>query len=155
MQKINIDVICVGKIKDKNLSKLIDDYILRLSKYAKVNIIELKDESYDNINQTIEVEGEKILAKIDERSFVIGLDIKANQITSEELACKINQISLNYPKICFIIGGSWGLSDKVKNRCDLALSFSKLTFPHQLFRLMLIEQIYRAMSILNHSPYHK
>ena len=144
-----IDIICLGKIKEIYLNDLINDYLKRINKYKKTNIIELPD------NQNILVEEEEILNKIDRRSYIILLDIKGKKYTSEEFASILDKTYINYPKVTFVIGGSTGVTDKIRDISNLRLSFSDLTFPHGLFRGILLEQIYRACKINNNETYHK
>ena len=143
-----IKIICVGKIKEKYLQEAIADYMKRLTKYHKVSIIELDDSN-------IEDESIKILKYIDNKDYIITLDIEGNMLSSLELANKIDKQFVINSNITFIIGGSYGLDKKIKERSDYSLSFSKLTFPHQLFRVILLEQIYRSFKILNNETYHK
>lgn len=151
-----IRIICVGKIKENYISRGIDEYLKRLNGYQKIEIVELKEGNNIDITKTIKTEGDDILSKINSDDFVITLEIEGNKISSVELAEKIqNLLTYGKTKIDFIIGGSWGLSDEVKKRSNYALSFSKFTFPHQLMRLVLIEQIYRAFTIINNKEYHK
>lgn len=151
-----IRIICVGKIKENYISKGIDEYLKRLNGYQKIEIVELKEGNNIDITKTIKTEGEDILSNINSDDFVITLEIEGKMISSVELAEKIqNLLTYGKTKIDFIIGGSWGLSDEVKKRSNYALSFSKFTFPHQLMRLVLIEQIYRAFTIINNKEYHK
>ncbi len=151
-----IRIICVGKIKENYIFKGIDEYLKRLNGYQKIEIVELKEGNNIDITKTIKTEGEDILSKINSDDFVITLEIEGKMISSVELAEKIqNLLTYGKTKIDFIIGGSWGLSDEVKKRSNYALSFSKFTFPHQLMRLVLIEQIYRAFTIINNKEYHK
>ena len=147
-----IKIICVGKIKENYLKDGIKEYQKRMEKYSKVEIIELEDEANGNI---LEKEKLKIIKHIQDKDYVITLQIEGNQIDSIQLAKKIDEIYLNYSNITFVIGGSYGLHDDIKKRSNYALSFSKLTFPHQLFRLMLLEQIYRAYKINHNETYHK
>lgn len=147
-----IKVICVGKIKEDYLKKGIEEYKKRISKYSKIEIIELIDESNGNI---LEKERDKILKYINDKDYIITLEIDGNNVDSVELSKKIENIYLNYSNITFIIGGSYGLHDDIKNKSNYALSFSKLTFPHQLFRMMLLEQIYRSFKISHNETYHK
>ena len=149
-----LKIICVGSIKERELSSLINEYQKRLQKYTKMEIIELPDYSYD-IKNSIKLEGENILKNINSKDYVITLEIEGKQLNSVELAEKIRMTLITNSNIDFIIGGSNGLSDDVKTRSNLALSFSKLTFPHQLFRLFLLEQIYRSFKIINNESYHK
>ena len=143
-----IKIICIGKIKEKFYRDSIEEYMKRLSKYHKVEIIELPD---SNIKQ----EKELILKKIDSKDYIITMEIEGKQLTSKELSEMIDKTFLNYSNITFIIGGSDGLDDEIKNLSNYKLSFSKLTFPHQLFRVILLEQIYRSFKILNNETYHK
>lgn len=143
-----IKIICVGKIKEKYLQDAINDYVKRISKYHKLNIIEVVDSN-------IAEEKSRILKYVDDRDYVITLDIEGNELSSIELAERIDKIFISNSNICFIIGGSYGLAKEVKERSDFSLSFSKLTFPHQLFRVILLEQIYRCFKILNNETYHK
>lgn len=147
-----IKIICVGKIKEKYFKDALKEYEKRLSKYTKLEIIELPDYSYDEKKEVVE-EGKNILNKINEKDFVVTLEINSKNLSSEELSDFINKnISRN---ITFVIGGSNGLSASVLDRSDYRLSFSKLTFPHQLFRVILLEQIYRSFKIINNEAYHK
>ena len=150
-----IKIICVGKIKEKYLKDAIEEYQKRLSKYTKLEIIELQDINNDNINIILEKEKELILNKIKEKDYVITLEIEGKELSSVELSNKIDNIFITNSNITFIIGGSYGLHNEIKERSNFKLSFSKLTFPHQLFRVMLLEQIYRAYKILNNESYHK
>ena len=153
---MNITVISVGKIKEKYFTAAIDEYSKRLSRFAKLNIIEVADEKIpDNAEQIKEKEGNKILAKLPQNSFVVTLCIEGKEHSSEELAKKIADISMTSSHITFIIGGSLGLSDTVKSKSALRLSFGKMTLPHQLMRVVLLEQIYRAFKINNNESYHK
>lgn len=147
-----IKVICIGKIKEDYLKKGIEEYKKRITKYSKIEIIELDDESNGNI---LEKERDKILKHINDKDYIITLEINGKIIDSLELSKKIENVFLNYSNITFIIGGSYGLHDDIKNRSNYALSFSKLTFPHQLFRMMLLEQIYRSFKISHNETYHK
>lgn len=143
-----IKIICVGKLKEKYLTDACNEYIKRIGKYSKIQIIELKDS--DMIK-----EKDEILKNINLKDYIITLDIEGNMITSQQLANKIDNIFLTNPDITFIIGGSDGLHQDIKQLSKYSLSFSKLTFPHQLFRVMLLEQIYRSFKILNNETYHK
>ena len=159
---MNINVIGVGKIKEKYLKLGIDEFKKRLSKYCKLDIIELDDEkapeklSEKEMIMVKEKEGKKILSKIKDTSYVIALAIDGKNLSSEELADKMSDLAVRgNSNITFVIGGSLGLSDEVLDRADYKLSFSKMTFPHQLMRLILLEQVYRAYRINNGEPYHK
>ena len=144
-----IKILCVGKIKENYLKEMIMDYEKRISKYHKIEIIEVKDE--DNL----EKEKEHLLPFISPRDYVITLEILGSVMSSEDLAKKIDELFLNYSTITFVIGSSLGLHDDIKKRANLAISFSRFTFPHGLFRGILLEQIYRSFKILNHESYHK
>ena len=147
-----IKIICVGKIKEKFFLDAIKEYQKRLSKYTKLEIIELPDYNYDK-EKTIYEEGKNILSKINDKDYVVTLEINGKGIDSVELSNFIDKnISRN---IVFIVGGSYGLSKEVLSRSNYSLSFSKLTFPHQLFRIILLEQIYRAFKIIKKESYHK
>ncbi len=150
-----IKIICVGKIKENYLKEAIKEYEKRLSKYTKLQIIECPDYSNLEISVILEREKEEILKYVQERDYVITLDIEGCELDSLSLAKKIEQSFLNSSTITFIIGGSYGLHLDVKNRANYSLSFSKLTFPHQLFRVILLEQVYRSFKIMNHESYHK
>jgi len=159
---MNITVISVGKLKEKYLKQAIDEYSKRLSRYCKLNIIELADEQTpDNASEKDELiikekEGNKILRNIKDNMYVVSLDLKGKMISSEELSKFIDNCGVRGDSnICFVIGGSLGLSQSVLNRANYSLCFSKMTFPHQLFRVMLLEQIYRAFRISCGEPYHK
>ncbi|MBA2872872.1 23S rRNA (pseudouridine1915-N3)-methyltransferase [Anoxybacillus calidus] len=159
---MNISIICVGKLKEKYLKQGIDEYVKRLSGYAKVEIIEVPDEkapenlSDQEMEQVKQKEGERILAKISDDTYVIALAIEGKMKSSEELAESLDKLATyGKSKMAFVIGGSLGLSKQVMQRADEALSFSKMTFPHQLMRLILLEQVYRAFRINRGEPYHK
>ncbi len=143
-----IKIICVGKIKEKYLEDAINDYYKRISKYHKIAIIEVDDSNIID-------EKDRILKKISGKDFVISLDIAGKELNSLELADKIDNIFINNSNISFVIGGSNGLHEDVNKRANFVLSFSRLTFPHGLFRVILLEQIYRSFKILNNQTYHK
>ncbi len=145
-----INIICIGKLKEKYLIEACNEYTKRLGKFAKINLIEVKQS-----NQNLYEEAKKIKKYINKNDYIIVLDIQGNQLASEQLALKINDILMIKPNITFIIGGSLGLHEEIKNICDMKLSFSKMTFPHQLFRVLLLEQLYRAFKIINNETYHK
>ena len=149
-----IKIICVGSIKEKYLNDAIEEYLKRTSKYTKINIIEVNDLSTLE-DKCIQKEKELILKHLNTKDYIISLDIEGNQLSSIEFANKIDNIQINNPNITFIIGGSYGLDNSIKAKAKMHLSFSKMTFPHQLFRLILLEQIYRAYKILNNETYHK
>lgn len=150
-----IKIITVGTIKEKYLKDAIEEYKKRLSKYTNLELIEVKDEGLVEEKKAIFLEGERILKHISPKDYIITLEIEGKMYSSEEFAEKINQIQTENSNIVFIIGGSYGLSEEIKNKSRLHLSFSKMTFPHQLFRVFLLEQIYRAYKILNNESYHK
>lgn len=147
-----IKIICVGKIKEKFFDEAIKEYLKRLSKYTKIEVLELNDEKEEI---ALKKESENILKHIKDNEYVITLEIEGKELSSEKLAKKIDETLIRNSNITFVIGGSYGLDNKVKQRSDYALSFSKLTFPHQLFRVILLEQIYRAFKIINNEKYHK
>ena len=149
-----IKIICVGSVKEKELSILIQEYLKRISKYTKIEIIEVNDYDY-NIKETLKVEAELIMKHISPKDYVITLEIEGKELNSVELSEKIRTTYITNSNIDFIIGGSYGLDDSIKLRSNFKLSFSKLTFPHQLFRLILLEQIYRSFKIINNESYHK
>ncbi len=149
-----IKIICVGKIKEKFYREAISEYEKRLQKYTKLEIIEVPDFSLDP-SYNKEREGEFILNHIKEKEYVITLNIKGTMFDSISLSEKLQEIKMRAGTITFIIGGSNGLSDAVLKRGNFSLSFSKLTFPHQLFRIILLEQIYRSFKIENNESYHK
>lgn len=159
---MKITLITVGKIKEKYLKDAITEYSKRLSRYCKLEIIEVADEKTpDNASETVEdgirdKEGERILKYVRDDAYVVTLEIKGKLLTSEELAKKIENLGIQGTShIIFIIGGSIGLGKEVLKHSDYALSFSKMTFPHQLMRVILLEQIYRSYRIISHEPYHK
>lgn len=158
---MNINIISVGKIKEKYFTAAIEEYSKRLSRFVKLSIIEVPDEKIpDNASKKemdiiLEKEGSKILAKIPDNSFIITLCIEGREMTSEELAKNIAGISMTSSNITFIIGGSLGLCGAVKKQSKLRLSFGRMTLPHQLMRVVLLEQIYRAFKINNNESYHK
>lgn len=150
-----IKIICVGKIKEKFLVSAIEEYTKRISKYTKIEIIELPDYDINNKELVLEREKENIIKYINSKDYIITLEIEGMQLTSEEFANKIDKIFINNSNITFIIGGSYGLHSDIKNLSNYKLSFSKFTFPHQLFRVILLEQIYRVYKINNNESYHK
>ena len=159
---MKITVITVGKIKEKYLRDAIAEYAKRLSRYCKLEIIEVADEKTpDQASETVEEqirdkEGERILKYIRDDMYVITLEIGGKMLSSEELADKINMLGIQgQSSVAFVIGGSIGLGREVLKRSDYALSFSKMTFPHQLMRVILLEQVYRSYRIINREPYHK
>ncbi|OEH56408.1 23S rRNA (pseudouridine(1915)-N(3))-methyltransferase RlmH [Oceanobacillus sp. E9] len=159
---MNITIVSVGKLKEKYLKQGIDEYKKRLNAYAKVSIIEVADEKAPETMSEAEMEevkrkeGERILSHIASDAFVITLEIQGRMLGSEQLAKKLDELATyGKSKVVFVIGGSLGISLNVQKRSDLALSFSKMTFPHQLMRLVLLEQVYRSFRINRGEPYHK
>ncbi|MBQ1900698.1 MAG: 23S rRNA (pseudouridine(1915)-N(3))-methyltransferase RlmH [Erysipelotrichaceae bacterium] len=151
-----IKVIAIGKVKDKHLSALIDDYIKKIQRYHKIEVIEVRDEPItDNEKAVLDKEGQRALDKIDAGDYVILLDLHGKSIDSVSLAEKIDSLFNSHPKITFVIGGSLGLSEKLRERANEKIRLSDLTFLHQMTRLILLEQIYRSFKILNHETYHK
>ena len=158
---IHINIICIGKIKEKYLTDSINEYSKRLSKYCKLNIIELNDEPIpNNLNYKLsdsikKIEGLKIISCL-KNTYSISLDLNGKQYTSEEFSTKLQNIALNKnSNISFIIGGSLGLSDEVISNSNELICFSKMTFPHQLIRVFLLEQLFRAFKIQNNETYHR
>lgn len=147
-------IICVGKLKEPYLRDALEEYKKRLGKYCKLEIIEIMDSSYREKEKTLKEEGERILKHIQEKEFVITLEVEGMMLDSLSFAENLRQKE-QYGPITFVIGGSEGLSNAVKERSNQHLSFSKMTFPHQLFRILLLEQIYRSYKIRNHESYHK
>ena len=159
---MKIKIVTVGKLKEKYLRDGIAEYSKRISRFATIEMLELADEktpdrASDSENEKIlNLEGNRILSKIGDREFVVVLAIEGKTLSSEEFSKQLEQASINgYSTLTFVIGGSLGLSPQVKNRANLSLSFGRLTLPHQLMRLVLVEQIYRAFTIQQGSPYHK
>lgn len=151
-----IKIVAVGKIKESFLRDGIDEYVKRIKAFDKIEIIEVKEYNTDNIKQNILNEGEAILKEINDKDYLITLEIKGKELDSIELSQKIDEIKCyNSSTITFVIGGSNGLSPMVSEKSNFKLSFSKMTFPHQLMRLILVEQIYRANTILANKEYHK
>ncbi len=149
-----IKIICVGKIKESFYKEAMEEYEKRLSRYTKIQIIEVDDYAYD-LKKTIKEEYNNIMKYYNSNDFNILLDINGQEMDSIALASKIKTIQNNNSNITFIIGGSYGVDERLKKECDFRLSFSKLTFPHQLFRVLLLEQIYRSFKINNNEEYHK
>lgn len=159
---LNVNIICVGKLKEKFLTDAIKEYSKRLSAFCKLNITELDETklpdrvSDSDIGNALKSESEKILAKVGKDAFVIAMCIEGKMMSSEELSKLFDKISVEgKSRVDIIIGSSFGLSDEVKKRADLRLSVSPMTFPHQLFRVMILEQIYRAFQISTGGKYHK
>lgn len=158
---LNIQIICIGKIKESYLKMAIDEYSKRLSKYCKLEIIELPDEkipdklNYNLSNEIKNKECSNIINHLKKSSYKIALDLKGKQLTSEKFSDKIQNISLINSNITFIIGGSLGLTKDLLDTCQESICFSKMTFPHQLIRVFLLEQIFRGFKIANNETYHR
>ena len=159
---MKISVLTVGKIKEKFYTEAINEYSKRLSRYCKLEIVQVPDEktvencSENEADIVKQKEGERLLKHMPENAYVITLEIQGKQLDSVEMAKKINQLGIQRNShIVFVIGGSLGLHKSVSNRADYKMSFSKMTFPHQLMRVILLEQIYRSFRIINNQPYHK
>lgn len=158
---LSINIVCIGKIKENFFKDAINEYSKRLSKYCNLNIIELPDEKIpskvnDKIIENIKnTEGKKILDHLKKDSYIICLDLHGKQFSSEEFSSKLDSIALNYnSSITFIIGGTLGISNEVLNSANEKICFSKMTFPHQLIRIFLLEQLFRAFKISNNETYH-
>ena len=159
---MKITILCVGKVKEKFYRDAIEEFSKRLSRYCKLEIIEVADEKTEEQASENEIrviktkEGERILKNIKDEAYVIALCIDGKQLDSEELSYKMETLGISgVSHICFVIGGSLGLAYEVIKRADYKLSFSKMTFPHQLMRVILLEQVYRSYRIMNNEPYHK
>lgn len=158
---LNVKLICTGSLKEKYLKDACAEYEKRLGAFCKFEIAELKEyklpenPSENEINTALTEEAKRILALTSPRTFKIALCVEGSQLSSEELAARIENVSRTHSEICLIIGSSHGLSDEVKRACDLRLSFSKLTFPHQLMRVILLEALYRSFNIIKGTKYHK
>ena len=158
---LNIHIVCVGKIKENYLKDAISEYSKRLSRYCKLDFIELPDEKIpDKLNHSLELdikekEASKIVSHLPKDSFKIALDLKGKEFTSEEFSKKLDDLSMENSHITFIIGGSLGLTEEVLNNCNFKVCFSKMTFPHQLIRVFLLEQIFRAFKISHGETYHR
>ncbi|MCI8411417.1 MAG: 23S rRNA (pseudouridine(1915)-N(3))-methyltransferase RlmH [Bacilli bacterium] len=158
---LSINIICIGKIKENYLKDAINEYSKRLSRYCKLNIIELPDEKIpDKLNDSLsnEIKSKEcnnIINHIKKDSYIIALDLKGKQFTSEEFSSNLDNLSMETSSITFIIGGSLGLNDELLNKCNQKICFSKMTFPHQLIRVFLLEQIFRAFKISNSETYHR
>ena len=149
-----IKIVCIGKIKEDFFKDAVFEYKKRISKYTNIEIVELPDSSFD-IKKTLLTEYNSIVKVLNKNDYHILLDINGEELDSLAFAKKMNDIRIHYSNITFIIGGSNGVLDKLRENVNYRLSFSKMTFPHQLFRLILLEQIYRSFKINNHEEYHK
>ena len=150
-----IKIITVGNIKEKYLKEAIEEYKKRLSKYTELEVIEVKDEGILPKSQAMEKEREKIEKHLSGKEYLITLEIEGKELTSTELSKKIEETLIVNSNITFVIGGSYGISEILMNKANFHLSFSKLTFPHQVFRVLLLEQIYSAFKLINNESYHK
>ncbi len=151
---ISMTIVAVGNLKEKFSVDAQNEYLKRLSAFCKIKVVETKEfNELKNVELIKEKEGEEILKHLS--NFPILLDVKGEEMSSEELAKNIEKLTLSHSSLTFVIGGSYGVSEKVKNACKQKISFSKMTFPHNLFRIMLLEQIYRAFTIINGKSYHK
>ena len=150
-----IKIVCVGKIKESYIMDAIKEYKKRISRYHQIDIIELEDVGLEDKTVVLKKEQEKILKVLNPKDYIITLEIEGKEETSIEFANHLNNLFIQNSNITFIIGGSYGLSDEIKKLSNYKLSFSKMTFPHQLFRIILLEQIYRAFKIINNEEYHK
>lgn len=162
IRKMNITIVCIGKLKERYWAEAVQEYGKRLSKYCTLTISELKEErAPDNASPAEEkavkeAEGRNILKQIKKEAYVIALEVKGKELTSEALSEKIESLGVaGKSDLVFLIGGSLGLSEEVLNRADFRLSFSKMTFPHQMMRVILLEQIYRSFKIIRNEVYHK
>ena len=158
---LNIKIICVGKLKEKYWQDACAEYVKRLGGYCNAEIIEVKEErlpanpSAADERNVVQAEGRSLLDKIGKSDYVIALDVKGKELSSEEIAGRLSEISFTHSSVAFLIGGSLGLSDEVKARADAKLSFGRITLPHQLARVVALEQIYRAFKINANETYHK
>lgn len=158
---LNVEILCVGRVNADFIKKGIEEYIKRTSPYAKINVVELAEVKQNDAGETgerivIEAEGERILSCLEKKNAaVVAMCVEGKKLSSKGLSEYIEKTMNVASKIVFVIGGSLGLSDAVKKRADMCLSMSDMTFPHQLFRLMLCEQLYRAITIINNIKYHK
>ena len=151
---LKINIITVGKVKEQYINDGIKEFSKRLSKYVSLKIVELAEEAYNATS--VDIESNRILAYLEKtKGYTILLDLKGKELDSVELSNKISKLTINYSEISFLIGGSKGINNMVREKCDYSLCFSKFTFPHQLFRLILLEQIYRSICIINNIKYHK
>ena len=158
---LNIKIIASGNLKEQYLKDAVGEYSKRIGGMCKFEIVQLKEAplpqepSQAQIDSALESEAKKIFAEIPDKAYKIAMCVEGKQLTSKKLADEIEKISLRTSELCFIIGSSYGLAPSIKNAADMKLSISELTFPHQLMRVILLEQIYRSCRIINHEPYHK
>lgn len=158
---LSVKIISVGTLKESYLREAVEEYSKRLSSYCKLSVVQLKEArlpdspSEREIEAALDTEAKAILSELSPRSYKIAMCVEGKQLSSEKLAEKLEGISNTHSEVCFVIGSSHGLSDKVKSVCDMRLSVSEMTFPHQLLRVMLLEGIYRAFNIISGTKYHK
>ena len=158
---LSIKIICVGTLKESYVKDAVAEYSKRLSAFCKLSIVQLKEAripdspSEKEIDMALDEESKSILAEMSARAYKIAMCVEGKQLSSEKLAEKLASVSAEHSEVCFVIGSSHGLSDKVKAACDMKLSFSELTFPHQLLRVILLEAVYRAFNINAGTKYHK
>lgn len=151
-----IKILCVGKIKDKHLTCLIEDYLASIAHYHKIEVQEVKDEPIGSNNQLVlQKEGQRLIDRINSDEYVVLIDLHGKALDSIEFSKKIDQLFVNHSKLCFVIGGSLGFADEVLLRANERIKLSDLTFTHQMARLILLEQIYRSFKIINNETYHK
>ena len=150
-----IKIIAVGKLKESYLKEAQEEYLKRISKYTKIELIEVEDSKVDDKIKALNEEKDNILKHISNKEYIITLEINGKELSSVELADKLDKTFITNSDITFIIGGSYGIHDSVLEKSNYSLSFSKMTFPHQLFRVILLEQIYRSFKIVNNEAYHK
>ncbi len=150
-----IKIICVGKLKESYWKEACQEYLKRLQKYTTVELIEVQDEKIDDEKIALATEGERIEKILNPKDFLITMEIEGTMPSSVELSEQLEKIEMRNSNLTFLIGGSYGIHPRIKEKANLKLSFSRLTFPHQLFRILLLEQIYRSYKIRNHETYHK
>ena len=150
-----IRIICIGKLKEKYLIDASNEYLKRIKKYTNIELIELPDSTIDDEKVSLDQEKERIEKYLTGKEYLITLEIEGKELTSPEFADKIDKTLITNSNITFLIGGSHGIHQSIKDRSNFKLSFSKMTFPHQLFRVLLLEQIFRGYKILNNEKYHK
>ena len=158
---LSVEIICVGKLKESYLRDAVAEYSKRMTPLCRLTVTELPEErvgddpSPAEIRRVIEAESERIAARISKGDYVVTMCVEGKTLSSEELSARIEEVQLTHSSVVFVIGGSWGLSESLKARSDLRLSMGRMTFPHQLCRVMLLEQIYRAFQISRGTKYHK
>lgn len=150
-----IKIICIGKLKESYLKEAEQEYLKRLKKYTNIELIELPDSNVDSLKVALEQEKELIEKHINNKDYLVTLEIEGEELSSIELATKLDKTLIINSNITFIIGGSYGIHPSIKQKSNFKLSFSKMTFPHQLFRILLLEQLFRSYKILNNEKYHK